>query len=211
MYCSLAAGINGKGFDNKALAWWITLLHHICSVLELGTLEGCISVLPNYADVTLKNSNMPSWATLAYNRIRKSMSREEIGRRWAYLQKSVIPTWHFYAMPHSYLSSLGDERPSRPYWPTPGEREQDVLNRCITILTQGKSGTLPRSWVSRAKVDGYDFSPKEDAREAKVKTKEVRQKNQENKDIHEEEPAHEKTYNSMKDDTSMQLELDDGK
>ena len=208
MYCSLAVAINGKGFDNKALAWWITILHHICSVLELGTSEGPISVLPNYADVSLNASNMPSWASHAFNMIRRPMSKEVIKRRWTYLQASWIPTLKFYAMPHSLLSSMGDERPLRPYWPNPGENELDVIQRGITILTQGQAGTLPRIWASYAKVDGYNFSPKEDVKEAK-RRKEIEEKNDDNAT-----PDHEPdemTQKLEKINTAMSPEPEEGK
>ena len=93
---------------------------------------------------------------------------------------SVIPSWTFYTMPHSLLSSLGDARPERPYWPRPGENEVDVILRGINILARGRNGALHRSWASSAKIDGYSFSPKEDAKEAKIK-KETKPKKKEGK------------------------------
>ena len=181
VYCSLAAGINGKGFDNKALAWWITLLHHICSVLELGTAEGPVSILPNYAEVDLDANSMPNWASRAFNKIRKSMSKEEVAKRWNELCTSIIPHWNFYTMPHSILASLCDRRPTRPFWPCPGPDEEDVIQRGIIILARGRDGTLPRVWASGAKVDGYNFSPREDARETKAKAKDTKHKRKDNK------------------------------
>ena len=176
----MAAGIHGKGFDNKPLAWWITLLHHICSVLELEEPNGPISVLPNYAEVNLEVQNMPIWASRAVTTIRTPMSKEAIAKRWTELQTSIIPSWTFYTMPHSLLSSLGDARPERCYWPRPGDSEVDVILRGINILARGRSGALRRSWASRAKLDGYSFSPKEDAKEAKIK-KETKPKKKEGK------------------------------
>ena len=176
----MAAGIHGKGFDNKPLAWWITLLHHICSILELEEPSGPISVLPNYAEVDLDVRNMPIWASRAVTQIRTSMSKEAIAKRWTELQSLVIPSWTFYTMPHSLLSSLGDARPERAYWPRPGENEVDVILRGINILARGRNGALHRSWASSAKIDGYSFSPKEDAKEAKIK-KETKPKKKEGK------------------------------
>ena len=169
VYCSLAASINEKGFkENKPLAWWITLMQHICSVLDLATIDGPRAVLPNYADVIMEGKNIPRWVISACNRIRQRGTLKDINKRWAELQRDIIPTWKFYAMPHSLLTSMGDRRPKRPYWPNPGE-EQDVIQRGIAILEKARSGSLPRIWASHAKVDGYDFSAKEDAREAKEK------------------------------------------
>ena len=204
VYCSLGAAINKQGFRNKALAWWITLLHHICAILELGTSEGCLSILPNYADLELEAEKMPEWAVNAYTKIRKVMSKVGVKKRWAELQQSVAPTWKFYAMPHSLLSSLRKKRPTRPYWPCPGEREQDVIERGITILTQGRNGTLPRIWASRAEVDGYKFSSKQAAQEARMKKKEAARKRKE-------ERAKRKKQNTKKGDTSVPPEVDEGK
>ena len=144
------------------------------------------------------------------------MSKEDIDKRWTHLQISVIPTWKFYAMPHSLLSSMGDDRPQRPYWPSPGEQEQDVIERCITILTQGKAGTLPRVWASRAKVDGYDFSPREEAKEAKVRQKKEdnskqKKKEQENKVIPEKELADNETQRLARINDPVPSELYEGK
>ena len=181
MYCSLAAGINEKGFrTNKPLAWWITLMHHISSILDLGTIEGPRAILPNYADVIIDSKNIPPWAMNACSRIRQRGKLPEINKRWAELQQDIIPTWKFYAMPHSLLASMGDRRPKRPYWPNPGE-EQDVIKRGIAILNQARGGTLPRIWASHAKVDGYDYSAKEDAREAKGKEKDSKRMSVERK------------------------------
>ena len=213
MYCSLGAGIDGKGPNNKPLAWWITLLHHICSVIELGKPEGCVSVLPNYADVSLNEAKMPRWASRASSTIRKTMSKEDIDKRWTHLQISVIPTWKFYAMPHSLLSSMGDNRTRRPYWPRPGEEEQDVIQRGITILRQGKAGTLPRVWAC-AKVDGYEFFPREEAKKAKIKMKEEesiqKAKEQENNVISEEELSDDEGQRLTVDNTPVPFELYEG-
>ena len=178
VYCSLAAGIHGKGFENKPLAWWITLLHHICSVLELETADGPTSVLPNYADVDLSTSNMPDWASRAVGKIRTPMSKEGIAKRWTELQSTIMPSWTFYTMPHSLLASLGDARPIRPYWPRPGVSEVDVILRGTSILGRGRTGALPRVWATHAKIDGWAFSPREDAKEAKTK-KETKPKKKE--------------------------------
>ena len=209
MYCSLGAGINKKGFDNKALAWWITLLHHICSVLELGTLDGCTSVLPDYAEVDLEKSKMPEWAVQAFNTIRKSLSKEQVAERWKEIQQSVAPTWTFYSMPHSLLSSLRKQRPTRPYWPTPGEREQDVIARGVAILRQGRDGTLPRTWASRALVDGYKFSSRQAAKEARMMKKEAALRKKESKAMLAEGPANSKMPSTTKG--LVPLELDEGK
>lgn len=144
------------------------MLHHICSTLELGTLPGPVSVLPDYADVVLDDAPMPAWASRAFNKIRKSMSRDEIAKRWAYLQADVIPKWKFYAMPHSILCDMGSNRPKRAYWPNPGP-DAEVIEYGINILSQAQAGTLPRVWASHARIDGYIFDPKEEAREAKEK------------------------------------------
>ena len=204
VYCSLGAAINKQGFRNKALAWWITLLHHICAILELGTSEGCLSILPNYADLELEAEKMPEWAVNAYTKIRKVMSKVGVKKRWAELQQSVAPTWKFYAMPHSLLSSLRKKRPTRPYWPCPGEREKDVIDRGIAILKQGRDGTLPRTWVSRALVDGYEFSSKDAAREARMMKKEAALKKKANQ-------ATGKRPSMTKDDTPVPPEPDEGK
>lgn len=171
----MAAGINGKGFDYKPLAWWITLLHHICSVIELETTTGPISVLPNYANVDMDVSKIPAWVHRAVNKIRTPMSKDAIGKRWNELQSSAIPSWTFYTMPHSVLASMGDTRPTRPYWPRPGEDEDQVIQHGIAILARGRNGSLPRVWARHAKIDGYHFSPKEDAKETKAK-KEIKPK-----------------------------------
>ena len=205
VYCSLGAGINKKGFKkNKALAWWITLLHHICSVLELGTPEGCISVLPDYAGIDLKASKIPKWAINAFNTIRKPLGKDEVKQRWKDIETSLAATWKFYSMPHSLLSSLRKERPKRPYWPCPGEREKDVIDRGIAILKQGRDGTLPRTWVSHALVDGYEFSSKDAAREARMMKKEAALKKKANQ-------ATGKRPSMTKDDTPVPPEPDEGK
>ena len=151
-------------------------MHHICSILELGSIEGPRSILPNYADVIIESKDIPSWAINICSRMLQRRTFADNKRRWEELQANIIPTWSFYAMPHSLLASMRDGRPERPYWPNPG-KERDVIKRAIAILNQAKSGTLPRTWASHAKVDGYVFSPREDAREAKAKNKESKQKN----------------------------------
>ena len=74
---------------------------------------------------------------------------------------------------------MGEGRPTRSYWPRPGVDEESVIQRGISILTRGRNGDLPRAWASHAKVDGYNFSPKEDAKEAKGKKKDTKSKKKE--------------------------------
>ena len=215
MHCSLTPTVHGKGSRNRPIVWWITLLHHICSIIELGTPDGCISILPSYDRVSLPDAKtMPRWAHNAYRDLCTSMNKEAVKKRWAHLQTSVIPTWTFYTMPHSLLSSMGDNRTRRPYWPRPGEEEQDVIQRGITILTQGKAGTLPRVWASRAKVDGYEFSPREEAKKAKVRMKEEmskqKEKEQENNVIPEEELSDNEGQRLTTDNTPVPFELYEG-
>lgn len=150
-------------------------MHHICSILDLGTIGGSTATLPNYADVVIESHNIPPWALKACRSLRQPSNLSDIKKRWDELQNKIIPTWNFYAMPHSLLASMGTKRPNRPYWPNPGE-EQHVIKRAIMILNQGRNGTLPRIWARQADVDGYDFSPREAAREAKRKEKESTKK-----------------------------------
>ena len=202
VYCSLGAGVHGKGPSNKALAWWITLIHHICSVLDLDTVQGPISVLPDYANVELSDDNMPSWAVRAFHKIRKRMGEKVRDSRWVELQASIIPTWTFYAMPHSLLASLGEARPVRSFWPRPGSDHDDVIQRGISILARGRDGTLPRLWASQAKVDGYNYLPKEDVNETKVK-KEIKPKKQEGKVASESEVVEQNSPETSGADTDI--------
>ena len=156
---------------------------------------------------------MCPWVHRACGLLRISMNKDLVKKRWAHLQTSVIPTWTFYAMPHSLLLSMGDNRTRRPYWPRPGEEEQDVIQRGITILRQGKAGTLPRVWAC-AKVDGYEFFPREEAKKAKIRMKEEesiqKAKEQENNVISEEELSDDEGQRLTVDNTPVPFELYEG-
>ena len=131
-------------------------MHHIQSIIELGTEEGPIATIPDYGltDIVV-SSNVPEWVYAAAATFRTTMSVAEVDSRWKVLVKDVIPTWRFYAMPHSVLLKPGMKRPVRPYWPDTGDNKV-TIERAIEILEAGRNGTLPRLFAINAQ-DGYEY------------------------------------------------------
>lgn len=130
-------------------------MHHIQSIIELGTDEGAIGTVPNYGTTNILLANIPDWVPAATLTFRRQMSVADIEKRWKTLQKDVIPKWKFYAMPHSVLSKLGTNRPVRPYWPDTGDNKETIA-KALQILEAGRNGTLPRMFAVNVQ-DGYDY------------------------------------------------------
>ena len=131
------------------------MIQHIQGILELGTMQGSIGLLPDYGSTNVTKASIPRWALSAAGNVRKRMDEKDVSIRWDYLLQHVIPHWRFYAMPHSVLLSLGSSRPTRPYWPNPGDNKSAIQN-VLRILQDGRSGTLPRLFAVNVE-DGYDY------------------------------------------------------
>lgn len=136
-------------------------MHHIQGVLELGTLQGSTGVLPDYGLTNIDTAKVPDWVYVVVGSLRKEMKGEEVGKRWDYLRSNVVPNWRFYAMPHAALANLGSNRPTRPYWPNPGDNKA-VIEKSLQILRSGKDGTLPRLFAVNVE-DGYQYSRRRNA------------------------------------------------
>ena len=130
-------------------------MQHIQATLDLGTMQGSVGVIPDYGPTNISTASVPSWVLAAPGNIRTDMPAPDLAARWAHLRAHVIPKWRFYAMPHSVLLSLGNSRPTRPYWPNPGDNKS-VIQNVLRILQEGRNGTLARLYAVNVE-DGYDY------------------------------------------------------
>ena len=153
--CSLTPRVNEGKMNNLRLCWWIAVMQHIQGILELGTMQGSIGILPDYGPTNITAATIPRWALAAAGNIRKEMQGKEVSDRWDHLVAHVIPHWRFYAMPHSVLVSLGPSRPRRPYWPDTGDNKV-TIQHVLRILQEGRNGTLARLFAVNVE-DGYNY------------------------------------------------------
>lgn len=153
--CSLSPQVGKKkALSDKALCWWLTVIHHIRALLALQTPQGAIEVLPDYSGVTA--TGVP---TDKLDSFRQRMSQPEINKQCKLLTATADSIWpHFYGMPYAYLIELdmNNKRPLAPLWPKLPKMSK-VIVVAKRIYTDGKNGLLPRLWAAQFH-DGYNIS-----------------------------------------------------
>ncbi|KAK7676825.1 hypothetical protein QCA50_020231 [Cerrena zonata] len=139
--CSLCPKV-GKG-NMKDAGWcrFITIIHHAAAVLGLESEKGPIEVLPDYTGVVL-----PPFPKRLAPLLKRTLSAEKIQEIWKDAL-SFIKDPNYYAVPHSMLKALKDDRPTRARWPKLGPN-QEVRRRLTVIYANIKTGLLPRIWAT---------------------------------------------------------------
>lgn len=120
--------------------WWLTLIHHVCALLELESQEGPIYVLPNYRHV-----EFPPFEKDVVKFVRQPPKGDRYGAMWKQVQKEA-KTWTFYAYPHEKLITRTGARPERDFWPH-FANQRETIKRAVGIIERGRAGLLPRPWA----------------------------------------------------------------
>ena len=151
--CSLCPKVDGSSdsplnVPHKNWCWYITLVHHIASILEMDTLEGPIAVLPSYEGVQFPSFNRKLLQLV--KTFKTTMTDDDCKAKWKQLQQE--PPTPYYGVPHRKLIELGTNRPERGRFPIIGHGAK-VERQLYSILNRAKEGSLSRLWAV-----GYDDS-----------------------------------------------------
>lgn len=145
--CSLCPKVEGtkvaaSNVRPKNWCWYLTLIHHIASILELDQPEGPLAVLPSYEGVQFPPFNQQLAKLIGM--FKTTMSDDEINKEWARIK--LNPPTPYYGIPHNKLLELGMRRPERGRFPVVGNGIE-VQRKLCSILTRAKEGTLSRLWA----------------------------------------------------------------
>ena len=125
----------------RTWCWFLTVVHHIASILDMEDPEGPISTLPVYDGVTFPSFDR-SLAKLI-SKFKTTMSDVDIKAQWNEIRKKPIQP--YYGVPHKKLLSL-EHRPVRGRFPIIGSG-QKVERRLCDILRDAEQGKLARLWA----------------------------------------------------------------
>ena len=144
--CSLCPkALNEKGemvnIRKKSWCWFVTLVHHIASILEMEDPEGPISILPSYDGVQFPTFDK-SLAKLI-KKFKTTMTDDLIKSKWEEIKNN--PPQPYYGVPHKKLLSL-EHRTTRGRFPIVGTG-REVEHKLCDILRNAGQGKLPRLWA----------------------------------------------------------------
>ena len=145
--CSLCPKINGPNgaplnVPQQNWCWYLTLIHHIASILDLDQPEGPIALLPSYEGVQFPPFDQQ--LTKLIKSFKTTMTDDDIKAEWKQIKKN--PPANYYGMPHQKLLDLGSNRPERGRFPRVGDGI-NVQRKLCSILRQAEEGTLGRLWA----------------------------------------------------------------
>lgn len=149
--CPKAANDKGEmvNLRRKNWCWYLTLVHHIASILDMEDPEGPVHVLPSYDGVDFPMFDK-SLAGLI-KKFKTPMSDSEIKIKWKELRQTPLES--YYGVPHKKLLSL-EHRKIRGRFLIIGTR-REVEHKLCDILRNAQQGKLARLWAVGTRTYGH--------------------------------------------------------